>query len=605
MRSEQIRTLYSHGRAVFFTNIVNAAIVFAVLWDAGPRRALATFAISILAVAVGRQLLHVAFWRAVARGGWDRARWSRGFVVGSAASGAVWGGVSFVLYAHSGELSQLILPFVVAGMSAAAAGTTSVHLPSFAAFTLPALFGIAARAFAIGDGLHLAMGAMVIVYGAGLTAVASVNQRSLLDAFRLRFQNHALLEELSRARERLEETNKNLELRVEERTRAFERQAEALRDAQRLETVGRLAGGVAHDFNNLLTVVLTNANDELERGEIGPRQRQALSEMRDAAARGADLVKQLLVFGRRQGMRPETFDLRTCVSGLEPLLRRLLRENLRLEIALGTAPLHVRADPAQIEILITNLVTNARDAIEGSGSIGITTERVELTEARDGLEQGAYVALSVRDTGVGMDSETRRHAFDPFFTTKDVGKGAGLGLAAVHGIVEQSGGRIRVESEPEHGSCFRVYLPEQTPSAPAAAAGAIPASKTSPPTVLLVEDDAAVRAVAERMLRRAGYTILSAEHAEQGLELARAHSGNIDLLVTDVVMPGLSGPELARQMRALRPGISTLFISGYARDHRLVEPDAQHAVAFLPKPFTREAFDAEVARLVARPADGR
>ena len=599
VRSEQIRTLYRHGKAVLFTNVVNAGIVCGLLWQSASRHLLFGFALAIASTSLLRWLVHHAFWSAAAAGE-KLEPWARRFVLGTGVTGSIWGVVSFSLYAHGGELTQLILPFVVAGMSAAAAGTTSVHLPSFVAFTVPALSGIVARAFLIGDDLHLAMGTMVIVYGVGLTAVASVTQRSLLASFRLRFQNQTLLGELSSARERLEDTNRTLELRVEERTGAFERQAEALRDAQRLETVGRLAGGVAHDFNNLLTVVLTNTNEQLERRDLDPQLRRSLADTRDAAARGADLVKQLLVFGRRQGMRPETFDLRRSVTGIEPLLRRLLRENLRLEIELGETPLYVHADPAQLEILITNLVSNARDAIEGSGTVGIATERCVRSEARDGLATGAYVVLAVRDTGVGMDSETQRHAFEPFFTTKDVGKGAGLGLAAVHGIVEQSGGQIRIESEPEHGSCFRVYLPERKPEAPAASPSPNPAQKPVSPTVLLVEDDAAVRAVAERMLRRGGYTILSAEHAEHGLDLARAHEGEIDLLVTDVVMPGLSGPELARRLRDLRPGISTLFISGYARDHRLVEADERHAVAFLPKPFTREAFDAEVARLVAR-----
>jgi len=601
VRAERIRTLYRHTPAVVLASLLNTGIVCGLLFSDERNGILAAFAAAMLVLVALRLGLYRRYLKVAPRGA-DAMTWARLHVATSAASGLLWGAASFTLYTRGGQSIELILPFVVAGMAAAAAGTTAIYMPAFVAFLVPALAGIALRAFLIGDSLHVAMGSVVVVYAVGLVVVALGNLRALSDAFRLRFQNQALLDELSHAQERLEDTNRTLEERVHERTLALEQQAEALRDAQRLETVGRLAGGVAHDFNNLLTVVLANANELIEQTP-GTDSKQ-LVELRDAAARGAELVKQLLVFGKRHGTHPESFDLRQSVLSLAPLLRRLLGSGLTLEFELGESPLYIHADPAQIEILITNLVTNARDAIRGEGTIGIGTGAVTLSEALDGVEAGSYVLLSVRDTGVGMDSETRRHVFDPFFTTKDVGKGVGLGLAAVHGIVEQSGGKIRLDSELARGSCFRVYLPR----------GHAPVKSRPPPastpatwgrTILLVEDDSSVRAVAERMLKRSGYVILRAEHAEQALELAKNHEGEIALLITDVVMPGLSGPELARRMRALKPGISTLFISGYARDHRLSEPDSSHAVAFLPKPFTREAFDTTVASLIARSLAGR
>jgi signal transduction histidine kinase/CheY-like chemotaxis protein len=603
VRLERIRTLYRHGPAVLVTSVVNAAIVCGLFWGSVPQALLAGFVLAVLLLSAARFALHRSFWRA-APTATEAVVWARRFTGASFASGAVWGTASFLLYELAGERSQLILPFVVGGMIAAGAGTTAIHLPAFVAFAGPALLGFVARAFAIGDGLHLAMGTMLVVFGAGITAVASVNQRSLTKAFRLRFENQALLEELSRARAHLEETNRTLERRVDERTRALEAQAEALRDAQRLEMVGRLAGGVAHDFNNLLTAVHANASELLERAHGKPALSAPLREVRHAAERGSELVKQLLAFGRKQRGPSETFDLRRSVRELEGLFRRLLGANIELSSELGETPLYVHADPGQIELLITNLVTNARDAIEGNGSVHVRAERTTRSEAADGLPPGAYVVLSVRDTGVGMDSETRRHVFEPFFTTKDVGKGSGLGLAAAHGIVAQNGGKIVLDSEPERGSCFRVYLPEH-PAPPPEIRASEPSGAAATPTILLVEDDSSVRTVTERMLKRNGYQILSAENAEHGLELARDHSGSIDLLVTDVVMPGLSGPELARRLRSLRPGISTLFISGYARDHRLLEADERHAVSFLPKPFTREDFDAEVRKLVLRTAIDR
>jgi two-component system, cell cycle sensor histidine kinase and response regulator CckA len=326
--------------------------------------------------------------------------------------------------------------------------------------------------------------------------------------------------------------------------------------------------------------------------------------MDEAASRGADLVRQLLAFGRQQRSSPETLDLNHALDGMQSWLGCLLDEALTLEVVLSAEPVFVHIDPAQLEQIIVNLLTNARDAVPGHGKISIEARELELSEADD-LPRGRYAMLSVTDTGTGMDLETRQRLFEPFFSTKDVGKGTGLGLATVHGIVEQAGGKIRVSSEAGRGSCFRVYLPLVTRPE---------AVEVRPPThsgfrellparlgvnILLVEDQPAILAVAQRILRRAGHHVLTADSAEAALKLSQEHEGPIDLLVTDVVMTGMNGPALAARLSPQRPEMQTLFMSGYSGEHAQLFDHPEGGAAFLAKPFTPTDLLAAVTALLA------
>ena len=369
------------------------------------------------------------------------------------------------------------------------------------------------------------MGLLAIVYGIAMSLIAAHSNRAVSEAFRLRFENQDLLARLSAAQVSLAQTNQSLEQRVEERGAALERQTEALRDAQRMESVGLLAGGVAHDFNNLLTVVLGNV--ELLLHDTGPSERSRLEEIQSAANRGATLVSQLLAFSRRQVMVRRVLDLNAMVTEVRPLLSRLIGEHIELVVWLAPGPLPVQADPTQLQQTIINLATNARDAMTGGGTLTIETERADRAPAGTTLPEGRYVALAVRDTGAGMDEATRRLVFHPFFTTKEVGKGTGLGLATVHGIVEQSGGQVLVESEPGHGSCFRVFLPLVGVEKIEVAASAVrtpPAGSPASATILIAEDEALVRHVIARVLGRAGYTVIEAQDGEQALQMVRRHT---------------------------------------------------------------------------------
>jgi len=378
-----------------------------------------------------------------------------------------------------------------------------------------------------------------------------------------------------------------------------------LRQAQKMEAVGRLAGGVAHDFNNLLTVIL-GRSDLLCTGlpPDQPLQRHARLIL-ETAHRATDLTQQLLAFSRKQVLQPRVLSLNRIVTGMETMLRRLIGEHIELKSGLDPALDAARADSVQLEQVILNLAVNARDAMPRGGWLTIETANVELDEAfvscHPGAHPGSYVMLAMTDTGVGMDAETLGHIFEPFFTTKGPGRGTGLGLATVYGIVKQHGGYIAVESEPGRGTIFRIYLPRVAGVAEPVEARldpVVPAGGSE--TVLVVEDEAGPRDVARETLERYGYRVLEAGHPDEALQLLAQHGNPIHLMVADVVMPRMSGPELAERLRSLRPAMKVLFISGYT-DNPALQGILDAGTPFLQKPFTPVALAGKVRQVLDPP----
>ena len=360
---------------------------------------------------------------------------------------------------------------------------------------------------------------------------------------------------------------------------------EQLFQAQKMESVGRLAGGVAHDFNNMLGVIIGHAQLAMLQ-PISDEVRTDLQEILKAAERSANQTRQLLAFARRQTIRPRVVDLNASLAGLLPMLRRLVGEDIELDCRPAADLWKVHVDPSQFDQIVLNLVTNARDAIAGVGRIVIETGNVVL-DGRPGLDSRDFVQLTVSDTGHGMDADTVKHIFEPFFTTKGVGQGTGLGLAMVHGVVDQHKGLIGVTSSPGEGTTFKVYLPrvEGEPQAERSHAGQdVPRGNGQ--TILLVEDEAPLLALSATALRRLNYSILTAPGPEDALRLAREHQGPIDLLVSDVVMPRMNGGDLAEAVRALRPDIPCLFVSGYPADVIANRGVLQDGVHFLQKPYS-------------------
>jgi two-component system, cell cycle sensor histidine kinase and response regulator CckA len=371
--------------------------------------------------------------------------------------------------------------------------------------------------------------------------------------------------------------------------RSLEKQ---LRQAQKMEAIGQLSGGIAHDFNNLLSVIIGYSEVLEERLPQGDPLHRNCEQIKKAGQSAASLTRQLLAFSRQQVLEPRVLDLNAVILNVEKMLRRLIGEHIDLKTALSPALERVKADQGQIEQVIVNLAVNARDAMPSGGKLTIETANIDLDQ--DYVRRhpphlpGPYVLLAISDTGIGMDAETQAHIFEPFFTTKEMGKGTGLGLATVYGVVKQSGGFIWVYSEPGHGTTFKIYLPQTAEAMHADMPVSSPRSLRGTETVLLVEDGEALREFTATVLTQSGYTVLAAERPDKAIDIARQHRGPIHLLLTDVIMPGMNGRALAGNLVAMRPEIKVVYMSGYTgfTHPGLLDSD----VILLQKPFTREAL---------------
>jgi CheY-like chemotaxis protein len=378
-----------------------------------------------------------------------------------------------------------------------------------------------------------------------------------------------------------------------------------------METIGRLASGLAHDFNNLLTAILGQCDLLLRRLSREDPTRKAIAEIRGAGDRAAALTRQLLAYSRRQVLEPRVLDLNASVAAMLPMLRRLIGESVELVPALEPSLGRVKADASQIEQVVLNLAVNARDSMPQGGRLGIETANADLdkhfAKAHVPTRPGRYVMLAVSDTGSGMDAKTRERIFEPFFTTKELGKGTGLGLATVYGIVKQSGGYIWVYSEPGIGSTFKIYLPRVDAEIAREKGGEpSPGPPRGTETILLVEDDHTVRSLAREMLETSGYTVLEAREGREALGVGRRHGGPIHLLLTDVVMPQMGGRELAESIAAVHPAIRVLYMSGYTDGMIAYRGVPGAAGAYLQKPFTVESLTQKVREVLdARRARGR
>ena len=455
--------------------------------------------------------------------------------------------------------------------------------------------------------LHLAgqlqaglLASVVLLVGA-LLRLQRHTERTLEPALRgLELEVRDRTEALSTANAALEAQTSQRQQSERERVRLDSE----LRRAHRLEALGRLAGGVAHDFNNLLMVIQGYGDLLLTRFAPDDPSRTDLLEITKAAERGSALTRQLLVFGRKQVLRISPLDLNVVVRETSQMLLRLIGENIHLKVELAEAACAIEADSAQLEQVLVNIAVNARDAMANGGVLTIGASTVDIpSENRYAVPSGRYARLVLADTGCGMDETTRARLFEPFFTTKDVGKGSGLGLATVYGIVTQLGGHIDVDSAPQRGTTFTILFPATVKPIPPAAALPIEPLAAGVETVLLVEDDAPVRALSRAVLQRHGYTILEAENSDQALAVAASHPGAIDLVLTDVVMPDVTGPEMVAMLKAIRPVPRVLYVSGYSAEALLGKGVLPDGVDLVQKPVAaRELLKAVRHTLDTNPA---
>lgn len=396
-----------------------------------------------------------------------------------------------------------------------------------------------------------------------------------------------------------------LEMRVQQEVAERREAEDALRQAQKMEAVGQLTGGIAHDFNNLLTVIIGNIDTAVRRMDVShdPRMRRSLENALKGAERAASLTQRLLAFSRRQPLDPKTVDIARVLTGMSDLLTRSITEAIAVQIVVDAELWKVEVDPHQLENAILNLAVNARDAMPSGGVLSIEARNVEVHDAiPGGCLPGAYVVVSVIDSGTGMSAETMAKVFDPFFTTKEVGKGTGLGLSMVYGFVKQSGGHITIESTEGRGTAVRLYLARKLHEALLEGEDRRPSARmgNAEETILVVEDDDDVRAYTVGILRELGYQVAEAEDGDGALRLLGGHGVGPTMLLTDVVMPRMSGPELAKRAKALRPELRVLFTSGYTRDAIMRDDRLDPEVDLLSKPFTYATLAAKVRELLDR-----
>jgi signal transduction histidine kinase/ActR/RegA family two-component response regulator len=434
---------------------------------------------------------------------------------------------------------------------------------------------------------------------------ATIGEELAIDAMHQGATDYVLKQRLGRLVPSVQRALRELNDRAERRRaeEALRQSEEQFRQSQKMEAVGRLAGGIAHDFNNLLTVIMGYSQVLLT--ELGPNHPLCgkIEETLKASDRAATLIRQLLAFSRKQSLAPKILSLNTAVTSLESLLRRLIGEDIHFISKLDPTNGRLRADQSQLEQVLANLVVNARDAMPKGGTLTIETAQVELTRSPvyhlTPLLPGPYVRLSVSDTGCGMDRKTQTHIFEPFFTTKGEGKGTGLGLSTVFGIVTQCGGAMDVTSRVGHGTRFDLYFPSiEADTHVTAPAQTLVQPQRGTETILLVEDEPSVRTLVRDELRKLGYRVVEAKNGVEACLLATQQAGSFQLLLTDVVMPGMGGRELAQHLSVIKPDLRTLFISGYMDDIGIMAGQEEGMSSFLQKPFTPEVLAHAVRNLL-------
>ncbi|MFO0735341.1 MAG: ATP-binding protein [Labilithrix sp.] len=574
---EQVRALYGHGVVVLLANVVNATIVSIALWNTEPHSLLLGWTGAIAFMVALRWQVRRAYLRAT-RASEELPRWTRAALTGTFVAGVLWGGGGVLFVTPSSPTSQLVMAFVLGGMVASAAGTLACYLPAFYAFLFPAMLPLIVKLAMAGDGAHYAMSAMAMLYAVLIARVAQGVNGSIVESLRLRFENLGLIEELDTARKNLLGANADLEERVRERTLQIESYAEerdrlirATASQQRLESLGRLAGGVAHDFNNALSVVL-GGTEALRTCDDAEEQRQILDDIEQSARNASSTARQLLTFSRGNPTAEGTSNPRQVLERFAVGLRRMLPENITFSTECTGDDL-IALPEGLLEQTLLNLVSNARDAMGGGGALTLRSRTV-----------GEEVVIEVIDSGIGMDEATRARIFEPFFTTKGE-KAVGLGLATVWGTVIAAGGTIDVDSAPDKGASFRIAFPRRAPP-PAAVADPAAVSRASaqrPARVLLLEDEAGVRRVLERTLAKAGHEVSSHEVAATARRALETEE--FDCLLTDSVVPGGGVGDLIQRFVATHPGAPVLVCSGYVREQLIVEGIEADAYRFIEKPF--------------------
>jgi CheY-like chemotaxis protein len=584
VRSEEVRALFAQGRPVLWANLTVGGIIVGGLWGSLPELRLVGWYTALVVMTAARAFYHHSFTTASPSSA-ELPRWGRRFVVGSTASGVLWGSAAVLFFVPGNLLAQGLVTFAIGGMAAAAAGTLSCHLPAFFGFFVPALVPLAVTAVIEGTRFHYGMAGILVAYGLGMSRVALNNYVAYQRALRLGAANTELLSALSQSEAELRDANRSLEHRVLERSRTLEQQTEALRKAQRLEVAGRLAGSLAHDFNSLFTVIINNASQLKSSTAWGELERAAAAETFEAGKRGAALIRQLLALSRRKRPEPRAFSLNELLGEWYELLPRVLGEGVKLELELADEEALVLADSGYVEQVLLNLVLSASPSPGGTLRLGTrVSSSVELWIEQNLPAPGEEPSIQSTNPYLAIDLDARSRT---------------ASMSNVTTTAEQWGGSILVDEGPELVR-YRVLFPRAARSVqPTSTRRAEASGSPVRATVLVVDDEPTLRAVMRRALTREGHQVLVAEDGARALKISEAHPGEIDLLLTDVVMPGLSGLELARRIGRDRPGLAVLYVSGFTFEESVPPTDLTRGIAYLPKPFDAAVLADKVRELLA------
>ncbi|MGE0257858.1 MAG: ATP-binding protein [Alphaproteobacteria bacterium] len=574
---EQVGSVFRQMPIALSVNIVNAGLTALALAPFASPLLFLPWLTLVLLVTLGRLALWLYYRRAAAFN--ERVKYfARLATATSLLAGLSWGVGGVLLYPAVPIPGQVFLTMVIGGMCAGAVVVNASYLPALLAFLWAATLPMAICFVVEGAATDSALGAMIVVFSAALSLAGRHLNRTVVKTIRLRVD--------------LDDANRRLRAEIAEH-RTTE---EALRQAQKLEAVGQLTGGIAHDFNNLLTIIISNLTLAGARSGKCPAVLPLLNAAMQSAERGATLIQRLLAFARKQSLEPQPLDIFALVCGIEEMLQRTLGPQISLRISEEGRAAPAQVDGNQLELAILNLTINARDAMPDGGAVGVTVmNRAAGTDAPPELAPGDYVVLSISDDGVGMDEATLAHAFDPFFTTKDIGAGSGLGLPMVQGFAAQSGGAVRIRSDPGQGATVELWLPRaDAPPVVKSPARSEPALGRAAATVLLCDDDDGVRSALADYLRSLEYVVDEASGADAALRIL-ATRDDVDLLIIDYAMPEMNGLEAIQQARLRRPDLQTLMITGHAAIPSSLD------VPVLHKPFTLNEFGRRTAELLAVP----
>ncbi|MGE4047456.1 MAG: ATP-binding protein [Acetobacteraceae bacterium] len=595
VHAEQVRSTYQQLPLTLAVSLLNALLLGLVFSAITP----VSHILIWIALVVVLSLIRLGLWqvhRRLSVGSRHSISWSYLATGGAFVSGMIWGYGPFLMFALN-EPYQLFLAFVIAGMCAGAATVHAAHFPSVVAFIAPAIFPLTFDFLAQGRLLPAVSGIMMGVFGLSLCVASLKFRQWFRDTTAARLK-------VTRQTQQMSEVNARLQLEISRHQSTTSK----LQQAQKLEAIGQLTAGIAHDFNNLLMAIGGSAGLIASRLGQDPVQGPRLTIILQSVERGATLTRQLLTFGRKQPLTPRLEDINSTLRNMQTLLETTLGGCASLHLRLGSSPRTAFIDVAQLEHAILNLVMNARDAMPNGGVVTIATTHVDLptTDADPEIDMpaGRFVLVTVSDTGVGMSEEVRRQAFDPFFTTKDVGRGSGLGLSQVYGLIHQSGGVTHITSQPGQGTTVSIYLPVAPVGLPDSQVRGLPKPAempkplplaTSKVDVLLLDDDDQARTTIAAMLRAAGYAVASFAATEPALAEVEIARRPIDLMIVDYAMPDQRGDQFAAQVRELRPNIPIMFVTGYAK------PDSLKAEPWLlRKPFDAPTLIAKVNQALQR-----